>query len=48
MTFCEIFPPDDFPLYFYRYPKAPDLVIEPDELRSGRDPRAPGVFWVDR
>ena len=20
ITFCEIFPPDDFPLYFYRYP----------------------------
>src|SRR5437762_626027 len=20
VTFCEIFPPDDFPLYFYRYP----------------------------
>ena len=25
VTFCEIFPPDDFPLYFYRQPKAPDL-----------------------
>src|SRR5215813_852815 len=25
VTFCEMFPPDDFPLYFYRYPKAPDL-----------------------
>src|SRR5699024_7798461 len=24
VTFCEIFPPDDFPLYFYRDPKAPD------------------------
>src|SRR5690349_20419270 len=23
VTFCEIFPPDDFPLYFYRYPQAP-------------------------
>ncbi|BDZ49670.1 hypothetical protein GCM10025867_19110 [Frondihabitans sucicola] len=23
VTFCEIFPPDDFPLYFYRAPKAP-------------------------
>jgi 5-dehydro-2-deoxygluconokinase len=22
VTFCEIFPPDDFPLYFYRWPKA--------------------------
>ncbi|MFS2291458.1 MAG: 5-dehydro-2-deoxygluconokinase [Actinomadura sp.] len=32
LAFCEIFPPDDFPLYFYRYPKAPDLEIHPDEL----------------
>lgn len=27
VTFCEIFPPDDFPLYFYRFPMAPDLRI---------------------
>ncbi len=32
VTFCEIFPPDDFPLYFYRQPKAPDLEIHADEL----------------
>lgn len=32
ITFCEIFPPDDFPIYFYRYPKAPDLEIFPAEL----------------
>ncbi|MCE7481207.1 5-dehydro-2-deoxygluconokinase [Microbacterium profundi] len=32
ITFCEIFPPDDFPLYFYREPKAPDLDITPAEL----------------
>ena len=32
VVFCEIFPPDDFPLYFYRAPKAPDLVINPNEL----------------
>src|SRR5262245_6110966 len=45
VTFCEIFPPDDFPLYFYRFPKAPDLVINPDEL--DRDAiRAAGVFWA--
>ncbi|MFF5011110.1 PfkB family carbohydrate kinase, partial [Streptomyces phaeochromogenes] len=30
VTFCEIFPPDDFPLYFYRLPKAPDLDIRSD------------------
>ncbi|MFI6520493.1 5-dehydro-2-deoxygluconokinase [Spirillospora sp. NPDC050679] len=32
LAFCEIFPPDDFPLYFYRAPKAPDLEISPGEL----------------
>ncbi len=32
VTFCEIFPPDDFPLYFYRKPTAPDLQIEPTDL----------------
>lgn len=32
VTFCEIFPPDDFPLYFYRRPSAPDLQITADEL----------------
>ncbi|MFB7554934.1 5-dehydro-2-deoxygluconokinase [Streptomyces brevispora] len=45
VTFCEIFPPDDFPLYFYRQPKAPDLDIHASELdleavRSAR------VFWM--
>ena len=32
VTFCEIFPPDDFPLWFYRYPTAPDLLIDPATL----------------
>ena len=32
VTFCEIFPPDSFQLYFYRYPIAPDLLIEPETL----------------
>jgi 5-dehydro-2-deoxygluconokinase len=32
VTFCEIFPPDDFPLYFYRFPTAPDLQIRAEEL----------------
>src|SRR5262249_56001440 len=44
VTFCEIFPPDDFPLYFYRFPKAPDLVINPEELDLDAIPEA-GVFW---
>jgi len=32
VTFCETFPPDHFPIYFYRRPKAPDLEIFPAEL----------------
>ncbi|CAM5443525.1 5-dehydro-2-deoxygluconokinase OS=Streptomyces gougerotii OX=53448 GN=GCM10010227_34850 PE=3 SV=1 [Streptomyces diastaticus subsp. diastaticus] len=32
LTFCEIFPPDDFPLHFYRRPQAPDLRITADSL----------------
>lgn len=45
VTFCEIFPPDDFPLYFYRKPSAPDLQIRPDQIdvdavRSAR------LFWA--
>jgi 5-dehydro-2-deoxygluconokinase len=32
VTFCEIFPPDDFPLYFYRRPTAPDLQIRREDL----------------
>ncbi|TDB71774.1 5-dehydro-2-deoxygluconokinase [Micromonospora sp. KC723] len=44
VTFCEIFPPDHFPLYFYREPKAPDLAIEPDELDTAAIAAA-GVYW---
>lgn len=44
VTFCEIFPPDDFPLYFYRRPSAPDLQIsegdvDADAVRSAR------LYW---
>lgn len=45
VTFCEIFPPDDFPLYFYRDPIAPDLVIEPEELDLAHISSA-GIFWA--
>jgi 5-dehydro-2-deoxygluconokinase len=45
VTFCEIFPPDHFPIYFYRYPKAPDLEIAADELDLDAI-RAARVFWV--
>ncbi len=45
VTFCEIFPPDDFPLYFYRFPKAPDLEIHESELDLDAI-RAAEIFWV--
>ncbi|MEY9929193.1 5-dehydro-2-deoxygluconokinase [Catenulispora sp. GP43] len=45
VTFCEMFPPDDFPIYFYRWPKAPDLTITPDELDLEAIADA-GVFWA--
>jgi len=45
VTFCEIFPPDHFPIYFYRYPKAPDLEIAAGELDLDAI-RAARVFWV--
>ncbi|MFF4508814.1 5-dehydro-2-deoxygluconokinase [Streptomyces sp. NPDC001401] len=44
VTFCEILPPDDFPLYFYRLPKAPDLDIRPEELELGAV-RDAAIFW---
>ncbi|MEV6105012.1 5-dehydro-2-deoxygluconokinase [Streptomyces sp. NPDC051940] len=45
VTFCEIFPPDDFPLYFYRFPKAPDLDIAAEELDLDAV-RSAAVFWM--
>jgi 5-dehydro-2-deoxygluconokinase len=45
VAFCEIFPPDDFPLYFYREPKAPDLEIKVDELDRAAIADA-DIFWV--
>jgi 5-dehydro-2-deoxygluconokinase len=45
VTFCEIFPPDDFPLYFYREPKAPDLEIAEHELDLDAI-RGARVFWM--
>jgi 5-dehydro-2-deoxygluconokinase len=44
VTFCEIFPPDNFPLYFYRKPSAPDLQVRADEIDTDavRDAR---LYW---
>jgi 5-dehydro-2-deoxygluconokinase len=45
VTFCEVFPPDDFPLYFYRRPTAPDLQVRPDDLDLDAVRDAP-LFWA--
>lgn len=44
VTFCAIKPPDDFPLYFYRFPTAPDLQIKGNELDFTAIKEA-GIFW---
>ena len=45
VTFCEVFPPADFPLHFYRYPVAPDplLIVVDVPMDVVRDAR---VFWA--
>lgn len=45
VTFCEVFPPDHFPIWFYRYPKAPDLEIRPEEIPAA-EVRAARLFWA--
>ncbi|NEA64761.1 5-dehydro-2-deoxygluconokinase [Streptomyces sp. SID12488] len=45
VTFCELFPPDHFPLYFYRQPTAPDLQIRTEEL-DFFGIRAARVLWI--
>ncbi len=45
VTFCEIFPPDHFPIWFYRYPKAPDLEIKPEEIPEA-EVRTARLFWA--
>jgi 5-dehydro-2-deoxygluconokinase len=45
ITFCEIHPPDDFPITFYRYPKAPDMEISSNELDESAITDA-DLFWI--
>nr|WP_281387174.1 5-dehydro-2-deoxygluconokinase [Jiangella mangrovi] len=46
VTLCEIFPPDDFPIYFYgRTPTAPDLQLTASQLDLDAV-RGAGIFWV--
>jgi len=45
IAFCELFPPDHFPILFYRQPVAPDLRIEAAEL-DVEAIAAARVFWT--
>jgi 5-dehydro-2-deoxygluconokinase len=45
IVFCEIHPPDSFPLLFYREPKAPDMNISAEELDLDAI-RGARLFWT--
>ena len=45
IVFCEIHPPDHFPLLFYREPKAPDMNLTLDELDLDAI-RSAQIFWT--
>lgn len=45
VTFCEIFPPDNFPLYFYRQPSAPDMQLRVTDMPLDVI-RAAQLFWI--
>ena len=40
-TFCEVWPPDYFPITFYRYPTAPDWQIVPEDFDGEEVAAAP-------
>ncbi len=45
LAFCEIHPPDDFPILFYREPKAPDMNLTVEDLDFDAISSAP-LFWI--
>jgi 5-dehydro-2-deoxygluconokinase len=45
VVFCELHPPDHFPLLFYRQPTAPDIQLRLEELDLDAVQRA-RVFWT--
>ena len=45
IVFCEVYPPDNFPLLFYREPKAPDMNLTPQDLDLSAIAAAP-LFWM--
>ncbi len=40
-TFCEVWPPDNFPITFYRYPTAPDWQLAPEDFDGAEVAAAP-------
>lgn len=45
LAFCEIHPPDDFPILFYREPKAPDMNLTVEDLDLEAISSSP-LFWI--
>jgi 5-dehydro-2-deoxygluconokinase len=45
IAFCELHPPDHFPLLFYREPTAPDLMLRDEDLDLDAIRRVP-LFWT--
>jgi 5-dehydro-2-deoxygluconokinase len=45
VVFCELHPPDHFPLLFYRQPTAPDIQLRLEELDLDAIQRA-RIFWT--
>jgi 5-dehydro-2-deoxygluconokinase len=45
IVFCEIHPPDDFPLLFYREPKAPDMNLTSEDLDLEAIAEV-ALFWI--
>lgn len=43
-TFCEVWPPDRFPLTFYRKPTAPDWQVSPDDFDADEVTAAPLLY----
>ncbi|MGH2555187.1 MAG: 5-dehydro-2-deoxygluconokinase [Actinomycetota bacterium] len=45
VVFTELFPPDSFPILFYREPKAPDMTLTLEELDLSAI-RSARIFWT--
>lgn len=45
LAFCELFPPDNFPLHFFRSERAPDSFLHPDDLPLDAIAEAK-ILWV--